>query len=782
MKKKRTDRKYLLWFWGLFALPFVALFLIFFLISKEALGPIPTFEDLENPDNKLAAQVISEDNVALGRFFRENRTWADYEEISTHMVDALIATEDIRFHRHSGIDFRSLVRVAVKNVLMGQKQAGGGSTITQQLAKNLFVARQDTRGHGRLRRSLNLVGSKFKEWHTAVKLERSYTKEEIITMYLNVFDFINQAQGIRSAAHVYFNTTPDSLDILQSATLVGMLQNPSEFNPRRRPERTRARRNVVISQMARYGYISPSVADSLRQQPLVLDFREQSHTTGPATYFREYLRTTMIAFEPVRENFFTEEQYLEARYRWDNDPLYGWCRKNFKPDGSNYNLYDDGLKIYTTINSTMQQYAEEALLKHLDTLQSQFNSAASRYRNAPFNNFTSDEEAQRAMDRSVRISDRYRSMSRAGIERDSIMKAFNTPVPMTLFSYEGMIDTVMTPLDSIRYYKFFARSAFMAMEPRTGHVKAYVGGANFNYIKYDGVTAQRRQSGSTIKPFLYTLAIQDGKSPCDKVRNVPSTWTIEGDTVPWTPRSSVPPEFHGQMVTLRWGLAHSENYVSAALMKWFSPQAVADLMRRMGIRSHVPAVPSIFLGTADLSLEELVAAYNTYANKGIYTRPQYVTRIEDRNGNVIASFAPEIDEVLTESQAYLMTNLLRGVVEEGSGRRIRFTYELMNHIGGKTGTTQQHADGWFVGITPELVGGVWTGWEDRTISFEDLARGQGANMALPIFGLFLQKLYSDPQFSHMAESEFDPPPGFDMDLDCDDVAAATGGLPIRYRF
>lgn len=779
-----SKKKYIIWFWALFASPFVILLTIFILISKDVMGPIPSFEDLENPDNQLAAEVYSEDGVLLGKFFIQNRTWTEFEQISPYMIDALIATEDIRFHRHSGIDFRGLGRVVVKSLLLQQEGAGGGSTITQQLAKNLFVARGDVSGYSSIGRSIRLVFSKFKEWYTAVKLERSYTKDEILTMYLNVFDFVNNAVGITSAAQVYFNTTPDSLNIEQSAMLVGMLKNSAFFNPVRRPEATMQRRNVVLSQMVKYGYIEKSVADSVKLLPIELNFREASHTAGLATYFREYIRTTMIAFHPDSIRWGNSESYREALYQWQNNPLYGWCRKNHKPDGSNYNLYRDGLKIYTTINSKMQQYAEEALVGHLaNIIQPEFYRAARRFRNPPFSNDISQDIIRGLMEDSMVRTDRFNRMKNAGISRDSIVSVFNTPTPMRLFSYQGMIDTVMSPMDSIRYYKYFVRSSFMAMDPHTGGVKAYVGGPNFNYIKFDAVTAQRKQVGSTIKPFLYTLAMQNGISPCHEVDNIPYTFVVADST--WTPKSSGPVDMHGKKVTLKWGLAQSENYISAWLMKQFTPGAVVDLMQRMGIRSYIDPVYSIFLGVSDLTLEEMVGAYGTYSNKGVYTQPIYVTRIEDRNGNVLSRFTPRIEEVLTEEQAYLMANLLLGVVQSGSGIRIRssaYPYQLMNQIGGKTGTTQNHSNGWFMGITPNLVAGVWSGWEDQAIRFEDLRTGQGANMALPVFAEFLKRVYADPEFSHMKEDIFEPPPGFTLELDCDKVKAQSSGGTVRIRY
>jgi penicillin-binding protein 1A len=776
---EKGNKKYIVWFWSLFATPFLIVVTIFILISRGVMGPIPTFEELENPDNQLAAEVFSEDGVLLGKYFIQNRTWTGYDEISPYMIDALIATEDIRFYRHSGIDVRGLARVLVKSLLMRQEGAGGGSTITQQLAKNQFVSRGDLSEVSGFTKTFRLIFSKFKEWYTAVKLERSYTKEEIITMYLNVFDFVNNAVGIRSAAQVYFNTTPDSLNLEQSATLVGMLKNSSYYNPVRRPEVTMQRRNVVISQMVKYGYLSKEIADSLKMLPIDLNFREASHTAGLATYFREYIRTTMIAYHPDSTVWGTEEAYLEAMYQWQNNPLYGWCRKTHKPDGSTYNLYNDGLKIYTTINSRMQGYAEEALVSHLaNEIQPAFYEVARTFRNPPFSNDLTADEVRENMVRSMERSDRYISMRRAKIDRDTILKVFNTPVPMRLFSYKGMIDTVISPMDSIRYYKFFVRSSFMAMDPHSGHVRAYVGGPNFNYIKYDAVTAQKKQVGSTIKPFLYTVAMQNGFTPCDEADNIQYSFIVN-DSV-WEPRSSGPKEMHGKRVTLKWGLAQSENYISAYLMKQFTPAAVADIMRRMGIRSYIPEVPSIFLGVADLSLEEMVGAYTTYSNKGVYTQPLYVTRIEDRNGNVISRFSPRIEEVLTEEQAFLMANLLMGVVQTGTGLRLRSRYNLMNQIGGKTGTTQNHANGWFMGITPNLVAGVWSGWEDQSIHFEDLSTGQGANMALPVFAEFLLRVYADPEFSTMVEDIFEPPQGFRLELDCEKLKAQTAGSNV-YR-
>jgi penicillin-binding protein 1A len=763
MKGNTHNRKYLILFWSLFALPFILVTVLFILISKEKLGPMPTFSELENPENNLAAEVYSEDGVLLGKYYIENRTWTDYKEISPYVIDALIATEDIRFHRHSGIDIRGLGRVFVHTILMGQK-TGGGSTITQQLAKNLFP--RDLSDDPAIIRKLKLGVYKFKEWQTAVKLEKSYTKEEIITMYLNIFDFIYSAVGIRSAAKVYFNTTPDSLNLQQAATLVGMLKNSAKFNPVRNYDLMFTRRNVVFTQMAKYGYISPAVADSVKKLPVELNFKEEDHNIGLATYFREYIRTTMIALPPERRMFFSDEQFDDAAWKWGNDLLYGWCRKNKKPDGSNYNIYKDGLQIYTTINSKMQKYAEEAMTEHLSgDVQPAFYAVAKTFKNPPFSDDLDKKQIDDIMLTTLKGTERYRNLKEAKMPEDSIMFSFNTPVKMKVFSWKGERDTVMTPLDSIKYYKYIMRSAFMAEDPRTGYVKAYVGGPDFRYFKYDAVTEQKRQVGSTIKPFLYTLAIQDGYSPCYEVENIPRTFEL-GDSI-YRPKSSGPKQYHGKMVTLKWGLAKSENYISAWLMKQFTPSAVTDLMHRMGIRSFIDPVISIFLGTSDIKLEEMVGAYGTFANKGVYTRPMYVTRIEDKNGNIISTFTPKIEEVISEEQAYLMLDMLQGVVNIGSGIGLRATYQFTNQIGGKTGTTQNHGNGWFMGVTPNLVAGVWSGWENQSIHFETLGEGQGATIALPVFALFLKKIYADPQFGIMEADVFERPAGFNMELNCD---------------
>ncbi|MFH0841383.1 MAG: transglycosylase domain-containing protein [Bacteroidota bacterium] len=782
MKGDTVNRKYVIWFWIIAGLPFIVIIALFILITNEKLGPMPSFSELENPEYYLAAEVYSEDEALLGKISIENRTWTNYKDLSPYLVEALIATEDIRYYRHSGIDIRGLARAVVKTILMGQN-TGGGSTITQQLAKQLYP--RDTAKLSAFTRTLRLGVSKFKEWQTAVKLEKSYTKEEIIAMYLNKYDFLYHAIGIRSAARVYFDTTPDSLNIQQAALLVGMLKNSSQFNPVRFPDRMLSRRNVVLSQMAKYGYIEPAVADSVKQLPLEIDFRMEDHNTGLATYLREYLRNTMRRPEPDRNKYVRESSYEEAKWEWDTNPLYGWCNKNRKPDGTNYDIYKDGLKIYTTINSRMQRYAEEALTEHLSMeVQPDFYERAKTFRNPPYSDDLKKEAIDELIMNSLKQSDRYYVMRAKGVPEDSIILSFNTPAEMKVFSWRGEIDTVMTPLDSIWYYKYFIRSAFMVEDPHNGHVKAYVGGPDFRYFKWDACTQQRKQVGSTIKPFLYTIAMQNGYSPCYEVENIPRSFELPNDST-WTPRSSGPKAWHGKMVTLRWGLAQSENYISAWLMEQFRPTAVADLMNKMGVRSFIDPVYSIFLGTSDIKLEEMVGAYGTYANKGVYTKPMYVTRIEDKNGNVISRFTPKIEEVLNEETAYLMLNLLQGVVLTGSGRRMRSEpYLLLNQIGGKTGTTQNHSNGWFMGVTPNLVGGVWSGWEDQAIHFETLGEGQGANMAMPVMAIFLRKVYDDPEFGIMETDEFERPSGFNMELDCDKVKreSTRRDNPLRDRY
>ena len=714
---------------------------------------------MENPNNRFASEVYFADGPIMNRYFeKENRKYIEYREIPQSVIDALIATEDVRFYDHSGIDVRGLFRVA-KGLLTANTSAGGGSTISQQLAKMLFPRESDLN-------VFELVIRKFREWVIAVRLEKSYTKEEILTMYLNKYDFLNLAVGISSAADIYFQVPLDSLKVEQAAMLVGMAKNSSYYNPVRRPELTLNRRNVVLSQMYKYDKITREECDSLKQLPLGLNFKRVDHKEGLATYFREYLRLFMTANKPDRKRYRDLSQFRLDSIAWETNPLYGWCKKNVKVDGSHYDLYSDGLKIYTTLDSRMQKYAEEAVREHLSQdLQPLFDKEKVKKLRPPFSNDMTPAEIEEVLNRSIRQSERYRVLSKQGMSFKEIRKTFDQPLKMQVFTWSGIRDTVMTPLDSIKHYKSFFRSGFMVMQPQTGYIKAYVGGPDYRYFMYDMVSAGKRQVGSTIKPILYTLAMQEGLGPCDKVPNIPQTFILPTGE-PWSARGGT--KRQGEMVTLRWGLANSENNISAWVLKQFTPEAVAQMAHKMGITSFIDPVPSVFLGTAEITVKEMVAAYSIFANKGVYNSPLPVYRIEDKYGNVLQEFRPESREVITENTAYLMCNLLEGVVTGGTGVRLRYKYKLMNPMGGKTGTTQKHADGWFMGVTPDLVGGVWVGAEDRSIHFQNLANGQGASMALPIWAKFLLKAYADPRLK-MSDRPFDRPAGINKRLDCDET-------------
>lgn len=755
-------------FWSAILLCLAGAFLFFWLIAEGKLGFMPTFEELENPNNRFASEVYFENGPVMNKYFeKENRKYTEYKEIPQTVIDALIATEDVRFYDHSGVDVRGLFRVA-KGLLTANTSAGGGSTISQQLAKMLFPREADLN-------VFELAIRKFREWVIAVRLEKSYTKEEILTMYLNKYDFLNLAVGISSAADIYFQSSLDSLKIEQAAMLVGMAKNSSYYNPVRRPELTLNRRNVVLSQMQKYDKITETQYDSLTRLPLGLNFKRIDHKEGLATYFREHLRLYMTANKPERARYKSVEQFRLDSTAWENDALYGWCKKNLKVDGSHYDLYSDGLKIYTTLDSRMQKYAEEAVKEHLSKdLQPVFDKEKVHKRNSPFSNDMTQEEIEGALNRSIRQSERYRVLKSEGKSYAEIRKTFDVPVSMQIFTWKGLRDTVMTPLDSIKHYKSFFRAGFMVMEPQTGHIKAYVGGPDYRYFMYDMVSTGKRQVGSTIKPILYTLAMQEGLGPCDKVPNIQQTFILP-DGTPWAARGGT--KRAGEMVTLRWGLANSENNISGWVLKQFTPQAVAQMAHKMGISSFIDPVPSVFLGTAEITVKEMVATYSIYANKGVYNSPLLVSRIEDKYGNVLAEFKPQSREVITENTAYLMCNLLEGVVTSGTGIRLRYKYKLMNPMGGKTGTTQEHADGWFMAITPDLVGGVWVGAEDRSIHFQNLANGQGASMALPIWALFLQKVQADPKV-RISERPFERPMGINKRLDCDETVSEAEAVEI----
>ena len=623
--------KFFVIFWSVVLVGIIGVFVFFWLISAGKLGFMPTFEELENPNNRFASEVYFADGPIMNRYFeKENRKYIEYREIPQSVIDALIATEDVRFYDHSGVDVRGLFRVA-KGLLTANTSAGGGSTISQQLAKMLFPRESDLN-------VFELAIRKFREWVIAVRLEKSYTKEEILTMYLNKYDFLNLAVGISSAADIYFQVPLDSLKVEQAAMLIGMAKNSSYYNPVRRPELTLNRRNVVLSQMYKYDKITREECDSLKKLPLGLNFKRVDHKEGLATYFREYLRLFMTANKPDRKRYRDLSQFRLDSIVWETNPLYGWCKKNVKVDGSHYDLYSDGLKIYTTLDSRMQKYAEEAVREHLSQdLQPLFDKEKVKKLRPPFSNDMTPAEIEEVLDRSIRQSERYRVLSKQGMSFDEIRKTFDQPLEMQVFTWSGIRDTVMTPLDSIKHYKSFFRSGFMVMQPQTGYIKAYVGGPDYRYFMYDMVSAGKRQVGSTIKPILYTLAMQEGLGPCDKVPNIPQTFILPTGE-PWSARGGT--KRQGEMVTLRWGLANSENNISAWVLKQFTPEAVAQMAHKMGITSFIDPVPSVFLGTAEITVKEMVAAYSIFANKGVYNSPLPVCRIEDKYGNVLPSRIP----------------------------------------------------------------------------------------------------------------------------------------------
>ena len=760
-------KKIIKWCWIFFSVPVVIMIALptyvwFF-------EDIPSFKDLENPESMLATQVISEDGQILTTFHIENRSYVKYEELSPYLVQAAIATEDLRFYEHSGIDFQSLGRVIVKTLIGGDSSQGGGSTVTQQLAKTLYP-RED------LSSKLKIINVKLKEWATAVKLERSYTKEEIMTMYMNQVFFGSNAYGVKAAAQTFFGKSPIDLTVEEAATLVGMINKPTRYNPALNPEKSIVRRNFVISQMEKAGYLTSAERDSLQRIPITLSYKVQDHNAGIGPYFRDMLRRTMNANEPDRSSYSQVEDYRVDSLQWADDPLYGWLNKNKKPDGSKYDLDRDGLRIYTTINYKMQQYAEEAVAEHLGKdLQKSFWKDLRRKKNKPFSDDIDKNTIENLMSQARRWCDRYMNMERSGVAKDEILKSFSIPTEMRLFSWDdkGYIDTVMTPNDSIRYYKSHLRAAFVAMEPHTGHVKAYVGGPNYRYFKYDNVRQGKRQVGSTIKPFLYTLAMQEGMTPCDKVVNVPQTFMI-GNNV-WTPKSTDRDEWIGQTVTLKWGLTKSSNNISAYLMKLYGPHAMANMMRKMGIGSRIEENPSLCVGAADIAVYDMVAAYNSFPSKGVYVSPMFVTRIEDNAGNVLSEFGVRKREAVSDYTAYLMANLMQGVVNSGTGVRLRAKYGLKGEIAGKTGTTNNQSDGWFIGYTPSLTAGVWVGAEDRQVHFESLSLGGGSNMALPIWGIFMKKVLADGTLGISEADRFEAPAGVYLNLNCDGSDADASG-------
>ena len=754
-KEKKSKGSYSKWikpFWILYATGLLILVLLFTFISMGWLGFMPSLAELENPETNQATEVYSCDGELLGKYYFENRSNCKFDEISPYMVNALIATEDARFYKHSGIDLRALLRVGFGVLTHNHK--GGGSTITQQLAKNLFP--RDPHAS-----KAKLVLTKFKEWVVAVKLEHEFSKNEIMALYLNTVDFGNNSMGIKSAAKTYFNKTPLELNTEEAALLVGMLKAPSKYSPTRHPNAATERRNTVLAQMNKYKYLTDAECDSLQQVPIDMsNFSVQDHTAGSATYFREYLRLYM------------------------NE----WCKNNPKPDGSHYDIYSDGLRIYTTIDSRMQKHAEEAVYEHVcQYLQPMFFEHWRGKENAPFANL-SKEETDRILTSAMRRSERYQRMKDAGASEEEIRKAFNTKVEMKVFSWNGMKDTVMTPMDSIRYIKSFLHCGLMAVDVNSGHVKAYVGGTNYKYFQYDHVKLSRRQVGSTFKPYVYTVAMSTGDySPCTMVPNIPVTIHLpDGRT--WTPRNSGHYK-EGQMMPLREALAQSLNQVSAYIMKQYGPNAVIELVRRMGMTSDIPAVPAICLGACELSLYEQVGAINCFPNQGVYVEPTFITKICDKEGNVIFTYVPKTNEAIDQVTAFKTVRLMQGVVDFGTGRRLRGQYELSFPLGGKTGTTDNQSDGWFVGYTPVLTCGIWVGCEDRAAHFRSTALGQGARTALPVFGLFMQKCYNDPElpYKRIVETQgngysFTVPDAFrgDPATGCEDAAAQEKRKQISF--
>lgn len=718
-------------------------------IEKGWIGYMPPIGELQSPISKYASQVISADGRLLGTWSRnENRVFVPHDSISPYLFDALVSTEDVRFYDHSGVDVRALARAVVKRGIMGHKEAGGGSTITQQLAKQLYSSTASS--------SLQRVFQKPIEWVIAVELERYYTKEEILTLYLNYFDFLHNAVGIKTAANVYFSKSPAKLDLLESATLVGMCKNPSYFNPVREPERCRERRNVVLLQMVKAGKLSETDYSNLCTQPLTLRFHRIDHKEGLAAYMREYLRRAMMAKKPDIKNYHSwqRQQFYEDSLAWANDPLYGWCNKNTKRDGSNYDIYTDGLKIYTTIDSRMQQYAEEAVFQQVGLkLQPLFEAERRSSPNFPYSADLKRSDVIRRIKNAMRQTDRYRLLKAANATPEEIEKAFNTPVPMTVFSLHGEVDTIMTPIDSILYYKKFLRSGLVSIDPVTGHVKAYVGGINFSHFQYDMAMVGRRQVGSTMKPFVYAMAMQGGMSPMSTILNVQRSF---GN---WTPRNGSR-ACYGQHVTLKWGLSQSNNWVTAGLMYEIDPtgQGLVRDLHALGVANDnmQPSLP-LCLGTCDITAAEMASAYTAFVEKGIRRAPLLVTRIEDSEGNIVAEFLPRTNEVYSEETAYNMIDMMKAVIDHGTGRRLRYAFKLEGPIAGKTGTTNSNSDGWFVGCVPQLVTACWVGGEERDIHFNSMALGQGSASALPVWALYMRKVYANKSLGYDPERDFEKP-------------------------
>ena len=757
---------------------------LFILARFEVLGPMPTFDDLENPKTNLATQIYSADGEIIGTYFIENRTYLSYEELFSEdrskwleidghklpvIVAALLATEDVRFFDHAGIDFTATARAGIKTVILRQSDQGGGSTITQQLAKNLFP-RDTVRNRGKIARGSKLVISKFKEWITAIKLEYNYTKEEIAAMYLNTVAFGSNAYGIKSAAHTFFGKNPNELNIQEAAVLVGVVNAPTRYSPVRNPESSLARRNTVIARLEAAGAITKAERDSIVTLPIVLNYKPVSHNEGEATYFREMLRLVMSAKRPTRRQFYTEWDYEQAVKEYDENPLYGWCHKNRKADGEPYNIYRDGLKIYTTINAAMQEYAEAALVEHMRKEVQPMMDAQVKRTGVLFQD-VDNEEKEALINRAIRNSDRYRNMKRAGVGEKEIMASFTQKCRMKVFTFKGERDTLLSPRDSILHHKRIMRASFVAMDPHTGYVKAYVGGPNFRYFKYDMAKQGKRQIGSTVKPFIYTFAIDHlGLTPCTMVPNLPVTIETSLGTA-WSPKEAGKVEYDGVLHPLAWGLARSRNNYSAWIMKQAKqPEAVADFVHNMGIRSFIDPVYAMCLGTFESNVFEMVSAYSTFANEGVHNDPIFVTRIEDRQGNVISNFSNHSQDAISKQTAYTMLTMLKRVITGGTGGRMVWKYGFKDmDIAGKTGTSNENRDAWFMCITPKLVAGAWVGAEDQQIHLR--SGGEGSAMALPIVGEFLTKAYADPKLGLSREDRFVRPPMMPT-YECPDEAEA----------
>lgn len=733
------------------------------------LGSMPDISDLQNPVNKYASQVYTADGKLMGTWNKEgsNRIYVDYSELPTDLINGLVATEDERYFEHSGVDFIALSRAVVKRLAMGQKSAGGGSTITQQLAKQLFSGQSPNSFQRALRKPF--------EWIIALKLERCFTKEEIISMYLNYFDFLHNANGIKNASRTYFSKEPKDLTTTECATLVGMCKNPAYFNPLRYNERTRERRNVVLQQMIKNGYLAESEYESLSQEPLIIKYQKVDHREGICAYLREYLRKIMMAKKPNVEDYpsWNKAKYYEDSLAWEQDPLYGWCNKNTKADGENYDIYTDGLRIYTTIDSRMQKYAEDACREHVaEYLQPAFEGGRAGSARFPFTSSITQKQFDAILKQAMKNSDRFKNLKAIGMDDEAIYKTFEQKVPMTLFSYKGDVETTMTPYDSILYYKRFLRTGFMNMEPSTGAVKAYVGGLDFEHFTYDMAMEGRRQVGSTMKPFLYALAMETGYTPCDRVPSMRKTYIVGGQR--WTPKGG-----GGGMMTIKSALAHSNNAVTAFLMEKLKPENLIKLLRTVGVRNkNIPAVLPLCLGACDISVGEMVSGYTMFANHGVRVAPMFVTKIVDSNGNVVATFKPNVTEAISESSSYKMLEMLKAVVTQGTGTRVRAYYQ--GELGGKTGTTNSNSDAWFMGVTPELVCGAWVGGENRDIHFYSGAYGQGAAAALPIVGKFLKKVYGDSSLPYSSSKRFDVPKDFDS-CDKEDDSSIGYGIDEIYQ-